>query len=76
MADTLGVTTVRLVLGDQLTRGLSSLSDLRPGDPAQVVLMVEVQEEATYVPHHRQKVVFILAAMRHFAEELLSLIHI
>lgn len=70
MADTLGVTTVRLVLGDQLTRGLSSLADLRPGDPAQVVLMVEVQEEATYVPHHRQKLVFILAAMRHFAEEL------
>ncbi|NBQ33635.1 MAG: cryptochrome/photolyase family protein, partial [Proteobacteria bacterium] len=59
----MGVTTVRLVLGDQLTRGLSSLADLRPGDPAQVVLMVEVQEEATYVPHHRQKLVFILGAM-------------
>lgn len=70
MADTLRMTTVRLVLGDQLTRGVSSLSDLLPGDPSQVVLMVEVQEEATYVPHHRQKVVFILAAMRHFAEEL------
>ncbi len=70
MVDTLGMTTVRLVLGDQLTRGVSSLSDLRPGDTSQVVLMVEVQEEATYVPHHRQKVAFILAAMRHFAEAL------
>ena len=32
--------------------------------------MMEVNEEATYVPHHKQKIVFILSAMRHFAEEL------
>jgi deoxyribodipyrimidine photolyase-related protein len=32
--------------------------------------MVEVHAEATYVPHHRQKIAFILSAMRHFAEEL------
>jgi deoxyribodipyrimidine photolyase-related protein len=60
--------TLRFVLGDQLTRGLSSLSDI---DPARdVVLMVEVGEEATYVRHHQQKIAFILSAMRHFAEEL------
>ena len=59
---------LRLVLGDQLTRGLASLRDI---DPARdVVLMVEVGEETTYVPHHRQKIVFLLSAMRHFAADL------
>ncbi len=64
------MTTIRLVLGDQLTRGVSSLKDLPYADPSQVVLMVEVRVEATYVPHHRQKVAFILSAMRHFADAL------
>ncbi|WP_417668299.1 cryptochrome/photolyase family protein [Roseibium sp.] len=59
-----------LVLGDQLTPGLSSL---RNGDPQRdCVLMVEVMEEATYVRHHPKKIAFILSAMRHFAEELRS----
>ena len=59
---------LRFVLGDQLTRGISSLRDLDTvGD---VVLMVEVAEEATYVPHHKQKIAFVLSAMRHFAEAL------
>lgn len=64
------MTTVRLLLGDQLSRNVSSLSGVTLGDQSQVVLMVEVQAEATYVPHHRQKVAFILSAMRHFADEL------
>ena len=59
---------IRLVLGDQLTRGLASLADL---DPAKdVVLMAEVIEEVTYVRHHKRKVAFLFSAMRHFAEEL------
>lgn len=59
---------LRLVLGDQLTRGLASLADLdRSRD---VVLMVEVAEEATHVRHHKQKIAFLLSAMRHFAREL------
>ena len=62
--------TLRLVLGDQLTRGLSSLSDLDPA--ADTVLMVEVAEEATYVRHHKQKLVLIFSAMRHFANDLRS----
>ena len=32
--------------------------------------MAEVADETRYVPHHPQKIVFILSAMRHFAEEL------
>jgi deoxyribodipyrimidine photolyase-related protein len=62
--------TLRPVLGDQLTHGLASLADLDPAHD--VVLMMEVMEEATYVPHHKQKIVLILSAMRHFAAELRS----
>ena len=66
MADT--PKTLRLILGDQLTRGLSALSDLNPA--TDVVLMVEVAAETTYVPHHKQKIAFLLSAMRHFAHDL------
>lgn len=62
------MTTLRFVLGDQLTADLAAL---RAADPARdVVLMVEVAEETTYVPHHKQKIAFVLAAMRHFAADL------
>lgn len=60
--------TLRFVLGDQLTRRVSSLVDLDP--ECDVVLMVEVRDEATYVRHHKQKIAFLFAAMRHFAAEL------
>ena len=57
-----------LILGDQLTRNLKPL-DL--GDKSSdVVLMLEVQEEATYVKHHKKKIVFLFSAMRHFAKAL------
>ena len=60
--------TLRFVLGDQLSREISSLRGL---DAARdVVLMVEVADETTYVRHHKQKIAFILSAMRHFAAEL------
>jgi deoxyribodipyrimidine photolyase-related protein len=61
------MTTLRIVLGDQLTRGLSALRGIMPGD---TVLMMEVVEEATYVKHHKQKLTLIFSAMRHFAAEL------
>lgn len=56
------------ILGDQLSRNLSSLEGLSPSDA--VILMMEVWDEATYVKHHKQKIVLIFSAMRHFAEEL------
>ncbi|MGP9821352.1 cryptochrome/photolyase family protein [Salinarimonas sp. NSM] len=62
--------TLRLLLGDQLTRAISSLTDLDAD--ADVVLMVEVAEEATYVRHHKQKIAFLFSAMRHFARELVQ----
>ena len=62
------MTTLRLVLGDQLDRNASVLRDL--DRTADVVLMLEVHQEATYVRHHKQKIVLVLSAMRHFAESL------
>lgn len=62
------MTVLRLVLGDQLTRSISSLKDIDAS--SDVVLMAEVMEEATYVRHHKQKIALVLAAMRHFAEDL------
>lgn len=65
------ISNLILILGDQLSLSLSSL---RAGDPAtDQVLMVEVQEEATYVRHHKKKIAFLFSAMRHFAEELRAL---
>ena len=61
------MTRLRLVLGDQLTREVAALCDYNDGD---VVLMAEVAGETTYVKHHKQKIAFVLSAMRHFAEEL------
>jgi deoxyribodipyrimidine photolyase-related protein len=63
-----GMTTLRLILGDHLTRSVSALSDINIA--TDVVLMVEVAEETRYVRHHRQKIAFILSAMRHFANDL------
>lgn len=59
--------SLRLILGDQLSHSLSALDGLASDD---VVLMMEVMEEATYVRHHKQKIAFLFSAMRHFAQEL------
>ena len=56
------------VLGDQLTRDLASLRGRAKDDT--VILMMEVWDEATYVKHHKQKIVLVFSAMRHFAQEL------
>ena len=62
------MSALRIILGDQLSRSMTSLQDIDTNHDT--VLMVEVREETTYVPHHQQKIVFILSAMRHFAHEL------
>lgn len=60
--------TLRLVLGDQLSDGLSALEGL--DSSRDLVLMAEVRDEATYVKHHKQKIALIFAAMRSFASRL------
>ncbi len=62
------VSTLRIVLGDQCSAGLSALADLDPA--SDVVLMAEVMQECTYVRHHQKKIVLVLSAMRHFAATL------
>lgn len=56
-----GMSVLRVILGDQLS----------PSTPRRdTVLMMEVAEESAYVAHHKQKIVLVLSAMRHFADEL------
>ena len=57
-----------LVLGDQLSSGLSAL--LKTDKSTDVVVMAEVMGEASYVPHHPKKIAFIFTAMRKFADQL------
>jgi deoxyribodipyrimidine photolyase-related protein len=60
--------TLRVVLGDQCTPGLSALDGLDAAHDT--VLMAEVMAECTYVRHHPIKIALVLSAMRHFAEAL------
>jgi deoxyribodipyrimidine photolyase-related protein len=43
---------------------------LRGAAAGDTVLLAEVMGECTYVPHHPQKIVLVLSAMRHFAAAL------
>jgi deoxyribodipyrimidine photolyase-related protein len=62
------VTRLVLALGDQLT---PTVAALRAADRERdVVVMAEVMEEATYVPHHPKKIALFFAAMRKFAARL------
>ena len=68
MGDVTRKRTIRLILGDQLTHHLASLTDADP--ERDIILLAEVRTEATYVPHHPKKIILLFSAMRHFAEEL------
>ncbi|MCC5452661.1 cryptochrome/photolyase family protein [Rheinheimera sp. UJ51] len=56
-----------VILGDQLSPALASLREASADD---VILMAEVGSEASYVKHHKHKIVLIFSAMRHFAAVL------
>ena len=62
------MTTLIPILGDQLSFDLSSLERADPADA--VLLMMEVDDETTYVKNHKRKIAYILSAMRHHAEAL------
>ncbi|MGZ9035420.1 MAG: cryptochrome/photolyase family protein, partial [Rhodospirillales bacterium] len=57
-----------IVLGDQLAADGAALADVDPERDA--VVMMEVDEEADYIPQHKLKIAFFLAAMRHFRDDL------
>jgi deoxyribodipyrimidine photolyase-related protein len=56
-----------LLLGDQCSSSVTSLRGVKSSD---TILMAEVNEEATYVKHHKKKIAFVFSVMRHFAAEL------
>ena len=62
------MTTLRLILGDQLSHSITSLRGYDPTED--IVLMCEVSDEASYVKHHKKKIAFLFSAMRHFAKSL------
>ncbi|MEX0346934.1 MAG: cryptochrome/photolyase family protein [Rhizobiaceae bacterium] len=64
------MTTPKLVviLGDQLSSEISALRQADRG--ADRILMAEVDGEASYVKHHKKKIIFVFSAMRHFAAQL------
>lgn len=57
-----------IVLGDQLDAESAALADVDPDVDG--VVMMEVDEEASYIPQHKLKIAFFLAAMRHFRDDL------
>ncbi|MDR6983267.1 deoxyribodipyrimidine photolyase-related protein [Rheinheimera pacifica] len=56
-----------VILGDQLSPALSSLQNAAADD---VLLLAEVAAEASYVQHHKHKIILIFSAMRHFSAVL------
>ena len=62
------MSSLRLILGDQLSESISSLNDYNADKD--VILLCEIWSEATNVKHHKKKIAFIFSAMRHFAKIL------
>ena len=61
------MSTLRLILGDQLNPEHSWFSDIRPDV---VYVLMEIHPEMAYVLHHAQKILAIVAGMRAFAQQL------
>ena len=60
------------ILGDQLWTGQAALSSCETAKKQTPVILIESRNYARQRPYHRQKLVLIWSAMRHFAEELRS----
>ncbi len=64
------MTVLRLILADQLSESITSLQGINK--KRDTIMLCEVMEEASCVPHHPKKIAFLFSAMRHFAAELES----
>jgi len=53
-----------LVMGDQLDANSAAFDGFDPAND--VILQMELREEATYVPQNKRRIAFFFAAMRHF----------
>lgn len=58
---------LKLILGDQLNLQHSWFKEV---DSSEVFVLMEMRQETDYAPHHIQKVVAFLGAMRNFSEVL------
>lgn len=65
------MTKLCLLMGNQLTLDTPALRAINRAQD--LVLLCEIKEEASYVPHHPKKIAFIFSAMRHFATQLKTL---
>ena len=63
------MTTLRLLLGDQLNIQHSWFNDV---DDTKIYVLMEVRQETDYVLHHAQKILAIFAAMRDLATQLIG----
>ena len=66
------MTTIRLLLGDQLNIQHSWFTEV---DETTIYVLMEVRQETDYVLHHAQKILAIFAAMRDMARQLKILGH-
>lgn len=64
------VNRLLVLFGDQLDHEAPIFDELDPARDA--VFMMEVREEATHVPSHKQRTTLFLSAMRHFADDLID----
>ncbi len=55
-----------IVLGDQLDAASAAFDGFDPAQDA--ILIMEVREEASYIPQHKRQLAFFFAAMRHFRD--------
>ena len=60
--------SLRVILGDQLSLNIATLKECDKAND--IIVMCEVWDEATYVPHHKKKIAFIFSVMRHYADHL------
>ncbi|MDJ0593003.1 MAG: cryptochrome/photolyase family protein [Pleurocapsa sp. MO_226.B13] len=58
------------ILGDRLTKNQLSLKNNQDNKHQTPVILIESSNYARQRPYHRQKLVLVWSAMRHFAEEL------
>lgn len=59
-----------LVLGDQLDGGSAAFDGFDP--EVDVILQLEVMEEAAYITQHKLRIAYFFASMRHFREDMVA----
>jgi deoxyribodipyrimidine photolyase-related protein len=62
------MSTIRLILADQLSEFISSLKNYNLD--TDIILICELWNEMTYIKYHKKKIAFLFSAMRHFAQML------